>query len=260
MATRNQRVKPSVDTAVEPARGKGPVKGKTPPRLKAVKGRKAKPRVDAKTARVQSAAPVVEAGGWPELGEQQSARRAASRTSDGYLRLQVHVENGQMSIVDSHRVAGPLAQTPMFEGRYAYEVSDSGRLLHAGSIPDVGTVRGFSHPNGTLEQRAHHTYELASYDFHARVPLNAVTRSALSKVAVVLYRVKEHAPARAPLARAVSAESLGAQRERELREVGRVVGLPAWILDSGARKSAARSGARAQRTPAEPPRVKKTKT
>jgi hypothetical protein len=260
MATRNQRVKPSVDTAVEPARGKGPVKGKTPPRLKALKGRKAKPRVDAKREYARSAAPVVEAGGWPELGEQQTTRRAASRTADGYLRLQVHVENGQMSIVESHRVDGPLAQTPMFEGRYAYEVSDSGRLLHAGSIPDVGTIRGFAHPNGTLEQRGHHTYELASYDFHARVPLSAVTRSALSKVAVVLYRVKEHAPSRAPLARAVSAEPLGTQRERELREVGRVVGLPAWILESGARKTTARSGSRTQSAPAAPARVKKTRT
>lgn len=258
MATRNQRVKPSVDTAVEPARGKGPVKGKTPPRLKALKGRKVKPRVAAKKERARSAAPAVEAGGWPEHGEQQSTRRAAPRTSEGYLRLQVHMENGQMSIVDSHRVDGPLAQTPLFEGRYAYEVSDSGRLLHAGSIPDLGTIRGFAHPNGTLEQRAHHTYELASYDFHARVPLSALTRSALPKVAVVLYRVKEHPPSRAPLARAVSAEPLGDQRERELREVGRVVGLPAWILESGARKTAARSAVRAKSAPAAPARVKKT--
>jgi hypothetical protein len=159
------------------------------------------------------------AGAWRTA----TARRAAPRASERYIRLQIRVENGQMSIVDSHVVQGPLAQTSTFEGQYAYEVTES-RLLHAGSLPDLNAVRGFAHPNGTLEQRGHHTYELANYNFQARVPLGAIDRSALPKVAVVLYRVKEHPPSRAPLARAVSADSLGAQLEREVREVGRVVG------------------------------------
>jgi hypothetical protein len=247
MATRQLPVKPSSDTEVEPLRGKGPVKGTTAPRAKASKGRKLKPRVDAKAARAgKTAAPPVQAGGWPELGEQRQARRAAAKADERYVRLQIRVENGQMSVVDSHVVDGPLAQTATFEGRYAYEVSASGRLLHAGSVPDLGVVRGFAHPNGTLEQRDHHAYELASYDFHARVPAAALDRSVLPRIAVILYRVKEHPPSRAPIAHALSADTLGVQFERELREVGRVVGLPAWILESGPRKAAARSAFRAR--------------
>jgi len=251
-------VKPSSDTAVEPLRGKGPVKGTTAPKARVSKGRKLKPRVGAKAARAGKAAPPpVHAGGWPELGEQRPARRAATRADERYVRLQIRVENGQMSVVDSHMVDGPLAQTATFEGRYAYEVSASGRLLHAGSVPDLGVVRGFAHPNGTLEQRDHHTYELASYDFHARVPAAALDRSVLPKIAVILYRVKEHPPTRAPIAHALSNDTLGVQLERELREVGRVVGLPGWILESGPRKAAAQSAFRARPATAAPRRVKK---
>jgi hypothetical protein len=258
MATRQMPVKPSGDTVVKPLRGTGPVKGTTAPRIRAAKGRKLKPRVDAKTARAaRTAPPPIEAGGWPELGEQRQARRAAARKGERYVRLQIRVENGQMSVVDSHVVDGPLAQTATFEGRYAYEVSASGRLLHAGSIPDVSVVRGFAHPNGTLEQRRHHTYELASYDFHARVPAGALDRSILPRIAVVLYRVKEHPPTRAPIARALSPDPLGVQLERELREVGRVVGLPAWVLESGPRKAAAQSAVRARPATTSPRREKK---
>ena len=258
VARKQMPVKPSSDTVVEPVRGKGPAKGNTAPRATATKGRKLKPRVDARAARTaRTPAPSVEAGGWPELGEQRTPRRPSARAGERYVRLQIHVENGEMAVVDSHVVEGPLAQTAAFEGRYAYEVTAGGRLLHAGSIPDLGVIRGFAHPNGTQEQRDHHTYELASYDFHVRAPAAALDRSALPKIAVVLYRIKEHPPTDAPIARAVSENPLGVQFERELREVGRVVGLPPWILESGSRKAAAQAAFRARPATSTPRRTKK---
>jgi hypothetical protein len=96
-------------------------------------------------------------------------------------------------------------------------------------------VRSFAYPNGTLEQQRHHTYQLSTYEFNARVPADALKRAALPKIAVVLYRVKERPPARAALGQPLAAAPLGVQRAREMREVGRVVGLPASVLSSGPR-------------------------
>jgi hypothetical protein len=178
---------------------------------------------------VEAAMQVVAGNGPPDLGDQQPARKPAE-APERYVRLRVRVDNGELSIVDSRLVEGPLAQTTTFEGSFAYEVTDGVRLLHAGSIPDLGTIRSFAHPNGTLEQQRHHTYPLSTYEFTARVPANVLRRAALPKIAVVLYRVKEHPPARASLGQPLPAMPLGVQRAREMREVGRVVGLPASVL------------------------------
>lgn len=146
-----------------------------------------------------------------------------------YLRLRVRVDDGALSIVGSRLVDGPLAQTTAFQGRFAYEVTDGRRLLHAGSIPDLGTVRSFAHPNGTLEQQRHHSYELSSYEFDARVSVALLKGADLSNIAVALYRVKQPArPDAAPVN--LSGESLAMQRERQFREIGRVVGVPASVL------------------------------
>jgi hypothetical protein len=159
----------------------------------------------------------------------QGRPRQAERTGEQYLRLRVRVDDGQLSIVDTHLVDGPLAQTNAFQGRFAYEVTDGRRLLHAGAIPDLGTVRSFAHPNGTVEQRRHHTYELSTYEFDARVPVALLRSAELSNVMVALYRVKQ--PARPDaLHAALTTEPLGVQRDMQLREIGRVVGLPASLL------------------------------
>ena len=169
----------------------------------------------------------------PPSGEppDQQRPRQAERTGEQYLRLRVRVDNEQLSIVDSQLVDGPLTQTTAFQGRFAYEVTYGGRLLHAGSIPDLGTVRSFAHPNGTLEQRGHHTYELSSYEFDARVSAAQLQGTELSKISIALYRVKQPARPDAPRAM-LSSELLAVQREQHLREIGRVVGVPAWALPS----------------------------
>jgi len=155
----------------------------------------------------------------------------ALRGGEQYLRLTVRVDDGELSIVDSHLVDGPLAQATAFQGGFAYEVTDGSRLLHAGSIPDLGTVRGFAHPNGTLEQQRHHTYELSTYEFDARVPVPALRTADLSKVSIALYRVKQPEKADAPRG-VISTESLAVQREGRFREIGRVVGVPASALSA----------------------------
>lgn len=106
------------------------------------------------------------------------------------------------------------------------------RRLHAGSIPDLGKFRSFVNPKGKAAQQGHHTYQLSTYEFEARVPLAQLRDVDLSKVAVALFRVKQadHVGAvPAPLSR----RSLAAQREQQFREMGRVEGIPDWALPNG---------------------------
>jgi hypothetical protein len=145
----------------------------------------------------------------------------------------MRVEDGKMSIVDSHIVDSELMMPPTLYGEYAYEVTDGATVLHADSIPDLGVVRSFADPNGTREQLRHHTYRESTYEFDVRVPADQLVGAALSKIAVVLYRVKEQAPTRALTTRV----PLGTQFERELREVTRVSRIPPAALPSSLRKA-----------------------
>jgi hypothetical protein len=240
MATKRLPTKPQGNAAIEPPRGKGPTKGERAPAVKARKGARKKAPVEAATKRAAKAP--AGRGAPPARGDQQPPRKRG-RSAQRYVRLRVRVDDGDLSIVASRIVDGALAQPAALEGGYAYEVTAAGRLLYAGSIPDLGVVRSFAHPDGTLEQQRHHTYALTSYEFNARVPVGALKRAALPKTAVVLYRVKERPPARAAVA-PLSAAPLGEQRARELREIGRVVGLPATVLGGGARTRAAKAPAK----------------
>jgi hypothetical protein len=165
-----------------------------------------------------------------------------SRGGEYYVRLTIQVDNGNLSIVDSHVVEGPLAQTTAFHGPFAYEVTDGSRLLHAGSIMDLGTVRAFADPEGTLEQHRHHTYQLMSYEFDVRVPAAALRDVALSNVAIALYRVKvpDHVGSQANI---LSEASLVSQRGEGLREIGRVTGIAEHFLTPDLRQEEPRPAA-----------------
>ena len=223
MATKSLPTKPDPDAAFEPARGKGPSKGERAPSPKPIRG--------SMVLKPAAKATAKDAGGRGTQEPQEPVRRRGG-PAEHYVRMRVRVDDDGLSIVGSHLVESPLAQTTAFQGAFAYEVTDGDRLLHAGSIPDLGVVRSFAKPDGTPEQLRHHTYELSTYEFDARVPAAALTRAALPQINVVLYRVKERAPARALPAQALSNAPLDVQRARELREVGRIVGLPSSVLRS----------------------------
>ena len=229
--------KPHRDAKAAAVRRDGPAKGdKKAPAILARTHLAAKPPVEEAVAREAAAQPTL-AGAPQQPPSHEPPDQARSRPMPGageqYVRLTVRVDNGELTIVDSHLVDGPLAQATAFQGGFAYEVIDGSRLLHAGSIPDLGMVRGFAHPNGTLEQQRHHTYQLSTYEFDARVPVHALRAADMSNVSIALYRVKQ--PEAATAAHGVlSTESLAVQRERNLREIGRVTGVPASVLEQEA--------------------------
>jgi hypothetical protein len=209
-----------------PATPGGDAKGERPPERAAQRdGERAKPAYES------SSRPSSGTGRSAAQGDQQPAVRRGGTGPDGgdageqYVRLRVRVREDQLSIVDSHLVDGPLAQTTVFPGPNAYEVTSGERLLHAGVLPDLGVQRSFVNPAGPDLQRGHHLAERDVFEFSARVPAHEVTAETIGDIRVVLHRVKEEA--RAPR---LGTAPLGRQFERQMRPVAQVVGLPESAL------------------------------
>jgi hypothetical protein len=85
------------------------------------------------------------------------AGRGAKPAKEGYVRLRVLVENGELS------VAG-------------------------GRISDAGQWRSFPDPLGRPGLEGHHITEVLSYEIAVRVPAQELTMSALPKARITLYR------------------------------------------------------------------------
>lgn len=179
----------------------------------------------------------------PEFDNQEPRREPGDKGGDGYLRITVRADHGRFFVVDSHRVEGPLAQEQALLGRFAYDITAGGRLLHAGSIPDLGEYRSFASPSpASEEQIGHHRYQLETYEFDARVPLARLRDTDLGAVVITLYQVKEPDPVGAA-PRDLGPGPLGRSRERQLREIGRVEGLPRGVIEGKVPPPEAREGA-----------------
>jgi hypothetical protein len=156
--------------------------------------------------------------------------------SEQYIRMRIRVNNGRLSVIDSHLVDGPLGQGAGFPGTNAYEVTLGDRLLHAGALPDLGIQRSFPNPEGSRQQRGHYMTERNIHEFMARVPASEVTSDTIGKIVVRLHRVKEEASIqrldRAPL---------GTQFEREIRPIAELVGLPESVLPEAIEKRGGRT-------------------
>jgi hypothetical protein len=175
-----------------------------------------------------------------QLDDQQAKRSGgggrSSAQGEQYIRLRVRVGDGELRVIDSHLVDGPLGQVTGFPAGNAYEVTLGDRLLHAGALPDLGVQRSFPNPDGPPEQRGHHITERSVHEFMARLPAAEVTPETIGQIAVRLHRVKEETRADR-----LSPSPLGAQFERELRPVAEVVGLPDSALPEAIEKRGART-------------------
>jgi hypothetical protein len=225
--------KPAVDAPVLIPKGKGARKARRAPAPRRLRGKlRLKPKV---LARAQKRPPAGEGAvpmGPAEPGSDQTGRKPIARAPEGYVRFRVRVEDGEMTVVDSHLVESTLVQQSAVHGNFVYEITEGEKRLHLDSIPDLGVFRSFANPDGPPEQRRHHIYELSTYEFDVRVPVKELASAALPRVAIALYRVKD---ARPPMTAGVM--PLSAQYQRELREVARLEGIPIQVLPEVLRKA-----------------------
>jgi hypothetical protein len=142
------------------------------------------------------------------------------KSPEAYLRLRLHVENSELSVVEARKVDGPLIMPDTIDGNLAYEVTVGSNRIAAGSIADVGVNRSFPNPQGVPGQEGHFFVELPSYEFNVRIPRENLSPSTLPKAEVAIYRVKS------PVKQSIGDKPLRSQFSNELREVARLKGIP----------------------------------
>jgi len=113
-----------------------------------------------------------------------------SAASDGYVRMQVRLHDGTLSLLDAQQVDGPLVQPTTLAYGLVHEVLVDGRQVSVGAHPDANISRSFEEPGhgpGT-----HHTYDLPTVDLTIRVPTAALRGADPSKVTINVQYAQEH--------------------------------------------------------------------
>ena len=131
------------------------------------------------------------------------------KAREGYVRLQVLVEDGELSVVGAKFVEGPLAMLEAVHPGLAYEVTLGSRPIAAGAIADAGVWRSFPDPLGRPGLEGHHVTKLASYEIAVRVPVQELSMSALPKAQISLYRWRGTGAAAPVKGRALKAQLKG---------------------------------------------------
>jgi hypothetical protein len=144
---------------------------------------------------------------------------AGGALADGYVRLEVRHENGRLSVVGVHEVAGPI-DIPGFVARgYVYEASIDSRRVGLGSIPDAGIRRAFANRDVPGPEGKHRFIAEPSFDFVVRIPKRELLATTLPRLTIVLHQVGE-APDRL-----LTPEPLPTQAGVKAIEVGRLPGI-----------------------------------
>jgi hypothetical protein len=150
-----------------------------------------------------------------ELGDQEepparrSQRKAASIGQEGYVRLRIRVEHGELSVAGATFVEGPLAQPEMVHPGLSYEVKVGRRRVAVGDVPDP-EWRSYPDPSGRPGLEGHHITEPESYEFTVRMSAAEFTEPALAETNVALYRWTGEGPGEALEAAAIARQPKGA--------------------------------------------------
>jgi hypothetical protein len=137
------------------------------------------------------------------------AGRGAKLAKEGYVRLRVIVQNGELSVAGAKFVEGPLAPMETVHSGLSYEVTLGSRRVAAGAIPDAGVYRSFPDPLGRPGLEGHHITEVPRYEIAVRVPARELSISSLPKVRITLYRWHGTGPAAAVAGRSLKAQLKG---------------------------------------------------
>ena len=165
------------------------------------------------------------------LPPQQPPQRAAEDRGESYLRLTVHNENGELTVVAAREVEGPLAVPETLPSGVAWEAVAGDRRIGMGHVPDAGVIRAFANRD-VPEPGGRHGFQqqVSSFDFNVRIPRQEVTPDLLPDLRISLHRLHkapEQALGTTPLHQQLS--------EEEFTEIGRLDGLGGAQLTEPAR-------------------------
>lgn len=123
--------------------------------------------------------------------QEPKAGKAAVSPTDGYIRMEIHLEKGQLSVLGVKQVPGPLAMPSAVIRGYAYEVLLDGQQIALGSLPDVGIRRAFANSDVEGPQGKHYLINVQAFDFFVRIPKGHFLAANLPKLNIVLHQVQD---------------------------------------------------------------------
>jgi hypothetical protein len=158
------------------------------------------------------------------MADQEAPAQGKASPRDGYLRLRVRVEDGEMAVVGGKVVPGPLVQSEVLHPGMSYEVLRGARRVAYGDVPDAGEWRSFADPEGRAAMQGHHITRVASYEIAVRIPLEELSAADFGRLRVVLYRWQGAAP--------VPLKATGALKKVAGRGLTEVASLESLRLDT----------------------------
>lgn len=188
---------------------------------------------DAKSANIgkEQMAPVPRKRSAPQKKKrmpQEKPPMTSEAPSEGYIRLELHAENGQLSVVSIHEVAGPMLLPNAVARGYAYEALIDNRRIGLGSIPDAGVNRAFANRDVPGPEGTHRFFPETGFNFFVRIPKTELSLDTLPRLAVGLFQVEE-APEH------LSLEPLPKHPGVHTNEIGRLDGIRLEVLPEALR-------------------------
>lgn len=177
-----------------------------------------------------------------ELDDQEPrpTRKARAKESpidkEGYVRLQIRVADGELSLAGASFVEGPLIQPELVHPGLSYEVKIGRRRIAVGDVPDPEEWRSYPDPLGRPGLDQHHVTKPDTYEFTARVPAAEVSDQSLEQTQVSLYRWTGAGPGEA-----LSAAALTKQPKGAVARVGVLKGIDIGALPKAVQKDIRRA-------------------
>lgn len=86
-------------------------------------------------------------------------------SEEGYVRLRIHVEDGEATVMSVSQVDGPLVTADAAGGGYVWEVVVDGERVTSDAFGDMSTWRSFPdvHASPEDERSGHHITELTAF-------------------------------------------------------------------------------------------------
>lgn len=161
----------------------------------------------------------------------QVERKKRKMKEPGYVILQMRVQNGKISVINSRKLEGPFIENEnIIQNGIVYEALLKDQRIAIGSIPDYGEQRSFARPDSS--QEGHYITILPSFDFNVKVSTEKITLKDLPNIKLNLYRFKEHVPDLS-----LTKMPLNVQYKKEIRTVAEMNGIRIEQLNENVKKS-----------------------
>jgi hypothetical protein len=124
---------------------------------------------------------------------EQMDKKTRKKKEHGYIVLRMRVQDGEISVIGSRKVAGPfLEHSNLVQSGITYEAFLKNSRIAIGSIVDFGEQRSFPRPDADPSREGHHITALPGFDFNVKIPAEKITLKDLPSLNISLYRFKEH--------------------------------------------------------------------